>query len=111
MSITLLLRCQDMEKTADFYRSILDFRVTISAGILTVEKHGGKIVFTDRDLWNVPVTCSGTVYFTVPNIESYYSQLEDKNIVVWPIQEMSYSAIEFGILDCNGYYLAFQQKM
>lgn len=48
MSITLLLRCQDMEKTADFYRSILDFRVTISAGILTVEKYGGKIVFTDR---------------------------------------------------------------
>lgn len=110
MSITLLLRCQDMEKTADFYRSILDFRVTISAGILTVEKYGGKIVFTDRDLWNVPVTCSGTVYFTVPDVETYYSRLEDKNIVVWPIQEMPYGSTEFGVVDCNGYYLGFQQK-
>ena len=110
MSITLLLRCQDMEKTANFYRSILGFRVTELAGMLTVEKQGGKIVFTDRDLWNVPVTCSGTVYFTVPDIEAYYSQLEDKNIVVWPIQDMPHGIIEFGILDCNGYYLAFQQK-
>lgn len=111
MSITLLLRCHDMEKTAEFYRSILGFRVTVAAGTLTVEKHGGRIVFTDRDLWNVPLTCSGTMYFTVPDIEAYYSRLEDKNIVVWPIQEMSYGSTEFGIVDCNGYTLAFQQQV
>jgi predicted enzyme related to lactoylglutathione lyase len=111
MSLTLLLRCRDLEETRAFYESHLGFDVSESAeGTLTVEQQGNTLIFTQADLWEGSLGCSGTIYFTLTDADSYFASVKDKVTVSWPIQDMPYGSREFGIKDCNGYHLAFQQK-
>lgn len=112
MSLTLLLRCADINQTRDFYESVLGFNVLATADTtITTVKYGGKLIFTGQDLWNVPSNFSGTIYFNAPDVESYYSVVKDKVSIAWPLQKMSYGTHEFAIKDCNGYLLAFQQHL
>lgn len=111
MPLTILLRCRDLEETRKFYQSALGFSVRdTTEGTLTVEHDGGKLIFTSGDLWESPPVFSGTIYFTVPDADGYFASVKDKTTVAWPIQDMSYGSKEFGIKDCNGYHLAFQQQ-
>jgi uncharacterized glyoxalase superfamily protein PhnB len=111
MSVTLLLRCNNIQETRAFYASVLGFAVSASAeGTLTAEKNGGKLVFTAQDLGKSGPVLSGTVYFTVPDVEACYASIKDKAVLAWPLQEMPYGSREFGVTDCNGYTLAFQQQ-
>lgn len=111
MSLTLLLYSNDLQATRKFYESILGFDAHDSAeGTLTVQKQGGKLIFTSANLWQAPQGFAGTIYFTVSDADSYFSSIQGKADVVWPIQEMPYGSKEFGIRDCNGYLLAFQQQ-
>lgn len=111
MSLTLLLRCKDLGETERFYRSVLDFHVSDSAATITAEHYGGKLVFTTQDLWRGELAFSGTIYFTVPDADRLFASLKDTVTVAWPIQDMPYGSREFGIRDCNGYCLAFQQRI
>jgi predicted enzyme related to lactoylglutathione lyase len=111
MPLTILLRCRDLEETRRFYESVLGFKVrNTDAGTLTVERYGGTLVFTSGDLWNRPPGFSGTIYFTVPDADAYFASIRDRVTVAWPIEDMSYGSREFGVEDCNGYHLAFQQQ-
>jgi len=112
MPLTILLRCRDLEETREFYRSALDFNVRDkAAGTLTADFHGGVLIFTPDDLWGAPPGFSGTIYFSVPNADGYFAAVKDKVAVAWPIQDMPYGSREFGVTDCNGYHLAFQQQV
>lgn len=112
MSLALLLRCNDLEETRAFYRSVLAFNVRDSAeGTITAENEGGTLIFTTGDLWECPPGFSGTIYFRILDADGYFASVKDKVDVAWPIQDMSYGSREFGIRDCNGYHLAFQQRV
>lgn len=109
MPLTLLLRTGDLKETRKFYESVLGFDAFDTAeGTLTVEKQGDRLIFTE--LFGAPDGFSGTIYFTVPDADHYFTSIQDKVDVAWPIQDMSYGSREFGIKDCNGYHLAFQQQ-
>ena len=109
MPLTLLLRTVNLEETRNFYASVLGFEAFDTAeGTLTVEKHGGRLIFTE--LFGVPDGFSGTIYFTVPDADHYFASIQHKVDVTWPLQNMPYGSREFGIKDCNGYQLAFQQQ-
>ncbi len=111
MSLTLLLRCNDLPATRAFYQTVLGFDVRDSAeGTVTVEKFGGTVVFTGQDLWNGACGCAGTVYFSVHDVAAYYAGVRDHVTVAWPLQDMAYGSREFGVIDCNGYVLAFRQQ-
>ena len=110
MPLTILLRCRDLEETRQFYQSALGFNVRDSAeGTLTAEHQRGTLIFTPSDLWESQIGFSGTIYFTVPDVDGYFASVKDKAAVAWPIQDMPYGSREFGVRDCNGYHLAFQQ--
>ncbi len=112
MSLTLLLRCTDINQTRDFYESVLGFNVLATAETtITAVKYGGKLIFTGQDLWNASPSFSGTIYFNIPDVENYYSIVKDKVSIAWPLQEMSYGTHEFAVKDCDGYLLAFQQHL
>ncbi|RJF95341.1 VOC family protein [Noviherbaspirillum saxi] len=111
MSLTLLLRCNDIEETREFYETVLGFNVSETAGTLTAERSRAKLVFTQQDLWRSLPVCSGTIYFTVSDADSYFASLQDRVSVAWPAQDRPHGSREFGINDCNGYYLAFQQHV
>jgi predicted enzyme related to lactoylglutathione lyase len=111
MSLTLLLRCNDINETRQFYRSAPHFETLDTRdNTLTVQNMGAKLIFTHEDLWKSAPICSGTIYFSVPDVDTYFASIRDKVSLVWPIQDMSYGSREFGIRDCNGYTLAFQQR-
>ena len=110
MSLTLLLRCRDIEETREFYHAVLGFHTVASAeSTLTVEKEGSKLIFTTQDLWHAEPTLSGTIYFLLADAEAFYMSIKDKTPIAWPMQDMPYGSREFGLRDCNGYFLAFQQ--
>jgi len=112
MAVTILLRCKDLGETRRFYCSVLCFDVADTAeNTLTVEKNGGKLIFTTQDLWDSEPACTGTIYFTIPDVNAYYSMVKDQTKISWSLQRMPYGPLEFGVIDCNGYNLAFQQEV
>ena len=111
MSLTLLLHCNDISTTRSFYRDVLGFRVTDTAqDTLTAECFGARLVFTASDLWQSTPFCSGTIYFEVEDLETLYASVTGNPNISWALQDMPYGSREFGIKDCNGYFLAFRQK-
>jgi uncharacterized glyoxalase superfamily protein PhnB len=111
MTLALLLHCKNIEETQHFYRSVLGFSANICEGILTAEHFDQKLLFTSQDLWDMEPACSGTIYLTTPDVERYFNSLNGKVALAWPLQDMSYGSREFGVIDCNGYHLAFQQQV
>jgi uncharacterized glyoxalase superfamily protein PhnB len=108
--LTLLLRCKDKQETRAFYASMLGFDVRGSAeATLTAEKFGARLIFTEADLWQSAPKLSGTIYFIVADVAAYHAAIKDKVSLAWPLQDMPYGSSEFGVNDCNGYCLAFQQ--
>jgi predicted enzyme related to lactoylglutathione lyase len=111
MSLTILLRCVDLESTRNFYQSVLGFDSAVTPGnTLTVSKHGVRLVFTAQDLWALEPRLSGTIYITVVDVEACFAAIKDSVTVAWALQEMPYGSREFAIMDCNGYLIAFQQE-
>lgn len=111
MPLTVLLHCPNLRETRQFYQSALGFNVRDTAeNTLTVEQSGSALVFTSSHPWGSSPGFSGTIYFTVPDVDSYFASVKDKVSVLWPLQDMSYGSREFGVKDCNDYHLAFQQQ-
>lgn len=111
MTISLLLKCHDVNTTKSFYDEILGFNVFDSDnGTCTVEKEGGSIIFTSEDLWTGYPKCTGTIYFFIEDVKSYYESIKDKAIVRWPLQDMPYGTREFGVKDYDDYTLAFAKR-
>ena len=111
MTMNILLKCGRVAETKAFYSEILDFEVSDSAeGTCTVQKDGGTIIISDANLWAGPPHCTGTIYFFLADVDSYYEQIKSKAIVRWPLENTSYGTREFAVKDCNEYTLAFAQK-
>jgi len=82
MSLSILLRCFDIEQTRNFYESVLGFSTASTAGsTITVSKNGARLIFTDRDLWRTHPIISGTIYLTVADVDRYFSAFKDKTSI------------------------------
>ena len=110
MSLTILLHCNDLKATREFYESTLGFTMGETAeGTITAEKEGAKLLFTEQNLWGGAPSCTGTLYITIRDIDTFYDSVRDAAPMAWELQDMPYGSREFGIKDCNGYLIAFQQ--
>ena len=111
MPLTMLLKCHDVKITQSFYKDILDFEIIDSnEQTCTVRKEDCTIVFTSEELWSGHPKCTGTLYFHIKDVETYYEAIKEKAIIVWPLQEMPYGIKEFGVKDYDEYHIAFAQK-
>ena len=109
--MNLLLKCNDLQETKNFYSSILGFTVSNSSNdACTVTNEDGTIIFTEMNALGKIPQCSGTIYFFLKDVDSYYKSTKGKVSEQWPLQIMTYGTKEFGIKDCNGYNLAFAQS-
>lgn len=109
MSLTLLLRTGDLNETRRFHVSVPGFDATdTTENALTVEKHGGKLVFTE--IFGKHDGFSRTLYFRVPDADRCFTLIHDDVHVLWSIQDMPCGSREFGIKECNGYHQAFQSQ-
>lgn len=111
MSLSLLLRCQNVAQTRDYYRNVLAFTVIETSALsLVVSRFNARIMFTELNPWESDLQMSGTIYFSVPNVDHYFAEVQDKIDIAWPLQDMPYGTREFALRDCNHYYLAFMQN-
>lgn len=110
MPLTCLLRCNDLASTREHYQQTLGFTACDSAeSTLLVQLQDGCLTFTEQDLWGSAPACTGTLYFALEDVQAYFDSIKDRADIAWPLQDMPYGTREFGIRDCNGYYLAFMQ--
>ncbi len=111
MALSMLLRCNSLEQTRQYYTDVLGFAARATAEhTLTVELEDAGLIFTEQDLWHSAPACSGTLYFTVADVDAYFAAIKDKASLCWPLQDMPYGTREFAVTDCNGYLLAFQRR-
>ena len=112
MSVSILLRCKDIDETRRLYRDALGFSMSDTAeGTLTASGMEGTLIFTESDLWNSAPSFSGTIYFTVSNFDGLYSQVTAKAKIAWGPEVTAYGSREFAVRDCNGYDLAFREAI
>ena len=108
--MNLLLKCNDVDETRQFYADVLKFTTWDSAeGTVSAQLSDGTLIFSPADNLGKKPSMSGTIYFFIDDVENYFETVRDRADVQWPLQDMSYGTREFGIRDCNGYYLAFAQ--
>lgn len=111
MSLSVLLRCIDLQSTRDFYQLVLGFDSAATLeNTLTVSRGAARLVFTAQDLWKLEPRLSGTIYITVGDVDAYFAAIKEHVTVAWAPRDMPYGSREFAIVDCNGYLLAFQQE-
>ena len=110
MAFSILLRCQSLIHTKSFYQDVLGFEAQpVNESTLAFNRFGATILFTELNPWQSSVHMSGTMYFSVPDIDQLFKDLRAHVELAWDLQDMPYGTREFGIRDYNGYFLAFMQ--
>lgn len=115
---------KDMQKTIAFYK-VLGFEV-----VLTVPETGTDLVWAmlqnggvtmmfqtfeslGNDLPEIHRTngASQLLYIKLKNIHAFFDGLKDKVTILKPLETTFYGAIEFSIVDNNGYVLTFAEDL
>ena len=115
-SVMPVLRVSDLDKALRFYQGLLGFRLAWRAsndgGGENCMLESGDVALmlsTGSHLGGTP-QLTGTLYFNITGVRELYEALEGHAEVVWPLSEMEYGTLEFGIHDPDGYTLAFAQE-
>lgn len=59
----------------------------------------------------VQIGGSFSLFFEVPEIQSYYRSLSDTHQIIKPIYKTPYGTTEFALLDLNGYLFTFSNTL
>jgi uncharacterized glyoxalase superfamily protein PhnB len=114
--LTPMLRTWDLEGTVAFYTEVLGFAcrgLSAEEGWASVARDGVEIMLTgpnEQEGDEEPVF-TGSLYFRVDDVDGFWSGLQDRADVCYPIETFDYGMREFGIYDPNGYLLQFGQEV
>lgn len=111
------LLVKSMAETLSFYEA-LGFRLTgcqperVSAAWAEVTRDSAILQFHTEPPVDTPShpSLSGTLYFQTNHLDALAAEFRDKVSFAWGPEWMDYGAREFGILDPNGYFLAFTES-
>ncbi len=113
-NLTPILEVEHMDKTIEFYVTILDFKCIGREGDewAIVEKDDVQIMFSPRLFKEAHPTTfmTGSLYIRTDNIDVIWQILKDKVSICYPIENFEYGMREFCIYDNNGYRLQFGQE-
>lgn len=108
--LTPILRTPDMKRSVAFYSDVLAFRCTQRGDLhSTVQRGVAQIMLAvpnDHEPWAGP-KFTGSIYLSVDDVDAEWGRLKDRVRILYPIENFDYGMREFGILDDNGYHLAF----
>jgi len=130
------LMVTNVSETVIFYTENLGFRLdmlvpenekTIEAELTKdkkyvyamVSKNEVFVMFMRRDVYeedisalkDMPIGASASFYIEVEDIEALYQELKPKVEIVKELENAWYGMKEFYIKDCNGYILAFAERV
>jgi uncharacterized glyoxalase superfamily protein PhnB len=115
--IVPVLKVSDMQRSVDFYTSVLSFTVAWRAA----NDGGGEncmlqagatdlLLSTGSHLGDKP-QFTGTLYFHMAGVREFFERVKSRAEVIWPLETMDYGQREFGIRDSDGYTLAFAEPL
>ena len=112
----------DMEKSIDFYREVLGFKIILSepkSDPFFVILQNGKVdlmlyqrkQFAEEipSFKKIPVGGSIALYIGVENITSFFDDIKSKVKIIQPLHKTGYGSVEFSCEDYNGYLLMFHE--
>lgn len=105
----------DFEQSLAFYQEVLGFTVAWRTRGAEDETallelgDGSLMLSTGTHLGSGEPRFTGTIYFETSGVADFWESVRGKAEVVWPLEEMDYGTLEFGIRDPAGYTLAFSE--
>jgi len=123
--LTPNLMVKDVNKTVEFYESMLNFKMVISMpdtgsyDFAILSRDGIEIMFQKRESFvsELPQLCetviggSFALYIDVDDIESVYSKLKSHCEILKEMHNTFYGTKEFSCKDINGYILTFAETV
>jgi len=120
--ITTELMVDDMEKSIDFYKHTLGFKIILSEPktnpfFVILQNGKVKLMLYQRKQFaeeipsfeKLPVGGSIALYIGVEDIASFFDKIKRKVKIIQPLHKTDYGSTEFSCEDCNGYLLMFHE--
>lgn len=110
-----VLTVDDAEKTSEFYREVMGFRIERALGnppyYVVVRRDGVSIHFSEREDVTVKIQpCH--VYVLVRDVDAVYDELNSKGVRLFsPPENSDHGMREFEATDPNGHFLTFGQPV
>ena len=123
--LTPNLMVEDVNETVQFYQEVLDFEL-----VMTVPENGQfdwammkrrdvALMFQARAsltkeipaLEGIKIGGSLTFYIDMEGLNEFYARIKSKVRIVQDLHSTFYGTQEFSIQDCNGFILAFAERV
>ena len=107
-----VLQTDDMDRSVRFYTEVLGFTGGMqSADYSNLYRDTVRIMLASRDAREEgsPPTFTGQIYLgldTPEEVDVEWARIKDKAKIIYPVDDFSYGAREFGIHDDSGYHIA-----
>ena len=110
-----VLKVTDFETALRFYQEVLGFVVqwrfeddggqtaALELGETTIMLSTGEHLGVGKPVF------TGTLYVDMTGVREFWERVNNRAPTVWPLEEMDYGTLEFGIRDPDGYVLAFSE--
>ena len=110
-SLTPMLQSADLQRSIDWYKSVLGFRCTSRQdGWCRLERDGVALMFMQNAHLGDP-HATATQYIHVDDLSALWSGIKDRVTAEWGPEEMPYGSVEFAIRDPDGYLLSFGEPL
>jgi uncharacterized glyoxalase superfamily protein PhnB len=104
-----------MDRAAAFYTGVLGFAVRWrepadgGGESCMLESGNARVLLSTGSHLELPPRFTGTLYFDMGGVREFWERVRGACDVVWPLEEMDYGSLEFGVRDPDGYVLAFSE--
>ncbi len=94
-ALSPMLQTSDMQRTIDWYQSVLGFRCTgREDGWCRLEREGVSIMFMKNDHFGAP-NATAVQYIYVQDVHALWNQISDRVKAEWGPEKMPYGMYEF----------------
>ena len=110
-SLVPMLQSGDLQRTIDWYQSVLGFRCTgREEGWCRLERDGVTLTFMRNAHLGEP-HATATQYIYVDDLDALWNSIKDRIKAEWGPEDMPYGMMEFAIKDPDGYLLSFGEEL
>ena len=110
-SIAPMLQSGDLQRTIDWYESVLGFRcVGREDAWCRLERDRVMLMFMRNDHLGPP-HATATQYIYLHDLDAFWASIKDKVKAEWGPEKMPYGMMEFAIKDPDGYLLSFGEEL
>jgi catechol 2,3-dioxygenase-like lactoylglutathione lyase family enzyme len=111
-ALTPMLQTSDLERTIDWYESVLGFACVSRSGDewCRLERDQVSLMFMRNAHLGAP-HATATQYIQVNDVMGLWSAVRDRVTAEWAPERMPYGMLEFAIRDPDGYLLSFGQPL